>query len=149
MAIQPEERNLLRELALKVRDISLSPVWRQKTRLWCDKNSLRKVRPLILCSLPDQAWNEIIPERSLTVQDPLFRKYEWDLKKKIYRWENLKDDEIITARVYVPIKRKVTDWIEGRVRPFSEHPDQTAKFSPSIIEYKDLRKLRFPELTVD
>jgi hypothetical protein len=149
MAIQSEERKLLRELALKVRDIALNPVWQEKTRLWRDKNRLRKVRPLILCSLPDQAWNELIPERSLNVQDPLFRKNEWDLKKRIYRWENLKDDEIITDRVYVPILRKLTDWIEGRVRPFSECPDQAARFSPSIVEYTDLRKLRFPELTVD
>jgi len=149
MAIQAEERALLRKLALKVSDIAQSPVWQEKTRLWRGKNSLKKVRPLVLCSLPDQAWNELIPERSLTVQDPLFRKYEWDLKKRIYRWENLKDDEVITDKVYVPIQRKLTDWIEGRVRPFSEHADQAARFCPSIVEYEDLRKLRHPELTVD
>jgi hypothetical protein len=149
MAIQSVERDLLRDLALRVRDIAQSPVWREKTKLWLDKNSLRHVRPLILCSLPDQAWNELIPERSLTVQDPPFRKYEWDLKKRIYRWENLQDDEIITDRLYVPIQHQLTDWIEGRVRPYSELPNQAAKFCPSIIEYSDLRKLRFPELIVD
>ena len=124
-------------------------MWQEKTRLWRDKNSLKKVRPLILCLCPIQAWNELIPERSLTVQDPLFRRYEWDLKKRIYRWENLKDDEVITDRIYVPIQRKLTDWIEGRVRPFSEHPDQAARFCPSIVEYDGPAKLRYPELTVD
>ncbi|MBI4165638.1 MAG: hypothetical protein HY508_07895, partial [Acidobacteria bacterium] len=149
MAIKSQEKVLLRDLALKVRDIAQCPVWREKNRLWLDKNSLRHTRPLILCSLPDQAWNELIPECSLSVQDSLFRKYEWDLKKRIYRWENLRDDEIITDKLYVPIHHKLTDWIEGRVRPYSAHPNQAARFCPSIIEHADLRKLRFPELTVD
>jgi hypothetical protein len=149
MAIQAAERALLRELARRVKDIAQNPVWEEKTRLWRAKNSLKKVRPLILCSLPDQAWNELIPERSLTVQDPLFRRYEWDLKKRIYRWEHLKDDEVITDKVYVPIQRHLTDWIAGRARPYSEQADQAARFCPSIIEYADLRKLRYPELTVD
>lgn len=148
MPVRYEERALLRELALKVRDIAQSPVWQEKIKLWREKNSLKKVRPLILCTLPDPAWNELIPERSLTVQDSLFRRYEWDLKKRIYRWENLKDDEVITDKIYVPIQRKLTDWIEGRVRPFSEHPDQAARFCPSIVKYEDLRKLRYPELCV-
>jgi len=149
MALLHEEQTLLWGLAREVRDISQSPVLHEKTRLWRDKNSLKKVRPLILCSLPDQAWNELIPECSLTVHDPLFRGYEWDLKRRIYRWENLKDDEVITDRIYVPIQRKLTDWIEGRARPYTEHPDRAARFSPCILEYEDLRKLRYPELSVD
>ncbi|NWG12906.1 MAG: hypothetical protein HXY20_05145 [Acidobacteria bacterium] len=140
---------MLRDLALRVSDIARHPSWGLKTALWKQKNSLRRVRPLILCSLPDQAWREIIPERSLRTQDPLLRKYEWELRKRIYRWEYLKDDEVITDRIYVPVRRQLTDWIEGRVRPYSEHADRAAAFCPSIIRHADLGKLRFPELTPD
>ncbi len=149
MAVDSEQRKLLRDLALRVSEIARHPIWHEKISLWMDKNSLRKVRPLILCSLPDQAWKEIIPEQSLETQNPLLRKFEWELRKRIYRWENLKDDEVITDRIHVPIRRSLTDWIAGRVRPYSEHADQAASFCPSIIRYDDLRKLSLPELHVN
>jgi hypothetical protein len=80
------------------------------------------------------AWSEepgkILPEPSLVVEDPFFRRCEWELRRKIYRWTHIKDDEIIDARVYVPIERTLTDWIEGRVRPYSNRVDRSAQFSP-------------------
>jgi hypothetical protein len=149
MNVSAEEKGLLRELARKVSAISQEPVWEQKRTLWKDKNSLRKTRPLVLCSLPEAAWDEILPERSMVVKDPWFRGCEWELCRRIYRWENIKDDEIITDKVYFPVKRTVTDWVEGRVRPYADRADHSARFTPSLIEYGDLKKLRFPELIVD
>ena len=144
-----EEKQALRELAKKVRDISTDPVWDVKRTLWKEKNALGKVRPLVLCSLPEAAWEEILPESSLIVKDPFFRRCEWELRRKIYRWAHIKDDEIINATLYVPIERTLTDWVEGRVRPYSDRADRSAQFSPSLREYGDLKKLRFPELSVD
>jgi hypothetical protein len=149
MRLSAEERKTLRELAKEVRDISRDPVWEEKRRLWREKNSLRKVRPLVLCSLPEAAWEEILPEKALLVRDPFFRRCEWELARKIYRWRHIKDDEIINAKLYIPIERTLTDWVEGRVRPYADRADRAAAFSPSLLEYSDLKKLRFPELTVD
>ncbi len=149
MKVNAEEKKVLRELAKKVKVISQDPVWEQKRKLWKDKNALRKVRPLVLCSLPEAAWDEILPERTMVVKDPWFRRCEWELRRKIYRWENIKDDEIINDKVWVPVERTVTDWVDGRVRPFADRADHSAKFTPSLVEYDDLKKLRFPELTVD
>ncbi len=149
MKVSAEERKILRELARKVKAISQEPVWDQKRKLWTDKNALRRVRPLVLCSLPEAAWDEILPERALAVKDPWFRRCEWELRRRIYRWENIKDDEIINDKVYVPVERAITDWVDGRVRPYADRADHSAKFTPSLVEYGDLRKLRFPELTVD
>jgi len=146
--MNPQEKKVLRELAKKVREISQHPIWDEKIRLWKDKNSLKKVRPLILCSLPDDAWREIIPETQFVSEDPFIRKYEWDLRKRIYRWENIKDDEIINANVYVPTEREITDWIEGRTRPYSGQADRSARFAPSILEYSDFKKLKFPEVEI-
>lgn len=149
MKVSAEEKKLLRELAKKVKDISREPVWEEKRKLWTDKNALRKVRPLVLCSLPEAAWEEILPEADLVVTDPWFRRCEWDLRRRIYRWQNIRDDEIINAKLYVPIERTITDWVEGRVRPYADRADRSAKFTPSLVEYGDLKKLRFPELTVN
>ena len=144
-----DEKKVLRELAKRVKGISQDPVWEEKRKLWRDKNALRKVRPLVLCSLPEAAWEEILPESALVVKDPWFRRCEWELRRKIYRWEYIKDDEIINGKVYVPVNRTITDWVEGRVRPYADRADRSAQFTPSLHEYGDLKKLRFPELTVD
>jgi hypothetical protein len=147
--VSSEEKNVLRELARKVQAISQDPVWEEKKKLWRDKNALRRVRPLVLCSLPEAAWDEIIPESGLVVKDPWFRRCEWELRRRIHRWEHIKDDEVINARIYVPVERTITDWVEGRVRPYADRADHSAKFTPSLHEYGDLGKLRFPEISVD
>ena len=149
MKVSAEEKKVLRELAKKVKEISQYSLWEKKRRLWRDKNALREVRPLVLCSLPEAAWDEILPESALLVRDPWFRRCEGELRRRIYRWEHIKDDEIINAKLYVPIERTVTDWVEGRVRPYADRADHSAQFSPSLLEYSDLKNLRFPELTVD
>ena len=149
MTISVEEKKELRELAKRVWEISQNPIWEEKIQLWKKKNALGVVRPLILCSLPEAAWEEIIPQSSLITRDPLFRKYESELRRKIYRWKHIKDDEIINGKIYVPIVHSLTDWIEGRQRPYSDRADCSAAFRPSIHEYEDLKKLKFPELTVD
>src|SRR5664280_2581585 len=46
------------------------------------------------------------------------RDIEWTLLKSIYHWENIKDDEVITDRIYIPLHYRFTDWWEGRQRPY-------------------------------
>ena len=149
MKLNSMEQRTLRELAKEVRDISREPAGQEKQALWKKKNALQKVRPLVLCSLPEAAWSEILPELKLVVEDPFFRRCEWELRRKIYRWRHIRDDEIIDAKLFVPIEHALTDWIGGRVRPYSDRADRSAQFSPSILDYGDLKKLAFPQLSVD
>ncbi|MHC4183927.1 MAG: hypothetical protein ACYSR0_11315, partial [Planctomycetota bacterium] len=114
-----KEREYLRKLACKLKEIVDHPLWVEKADLWLRMNSLKKVRPLVLCAIPEEAWLELIPNSELCIDDGLFSGYELELKKKIYRWEHIGDDEVITDKLYVPIKHNLTDWIEGRVRPYS------------------------------
>jgi hypothetical protein len=147
--LDAKEKHYLRELARTVKEIADRPHWDEKIDLWRHLNSLKKVRPLVLCAIPEAAWHELIPDSDLRIGDDLFSTYEWELKKRIHRWKHIGDDEIITDRLYVPIRRSLTDWVEGRARPYSGRADRSAKFSPSIVIYDDLKKLRYPELTVD
>ena len=146
---ESSERSYLRELARRVKEISDRPLWKEKTELWRKMNTLEKVRPLVLCAIPEEAWHELIPLAHLRIRDSVFSVYEWELKKRTYRWENIRDDVIITDKLYVPISYTLTDWIENRVRPYSGQADRAAQFTPSIVEYNDLKKLRFPELDID
>jgi hypothetical protein len=147
--LESSKKDYIRKLAHSVKEISENPIWKEKSDLWKKMNSLEKVRPLVLCAIPEEAWHELIPDSQLLIEDEVFSRYEWELKKRIYRWDNIKDDEIITDKLYVPICYSLTDWIENRVRPYSGQADRAAQFSPSIVEYRDLKKLRFPELHID
>jgi len=147
--LDSKERLYLRELALTLNKIVERPLWAEKADLWRRMNSLERVRPLVLCAIPEEAWHELIPESELLIKDDLFLGYEWELKKRLYHWQHIKDDEVISDRLYVPISYNLTDWIDSRVRPYSRRADQAAKFTPSIVEFNDLKRLRFPELAVD
>jgi hypothetical protein len=149
MVVTNEEKAHLRALAGEVKEIAEKPLWDEKRGLWKSANGLRKVRPLVLASLPDAAWRELIPEKDLVVRDAYLRTIEWDLRKRIYRWKYIKDDEIINGTLYVPIERAVTDWIDGRVRPYSARADRAEKFTPVLLDYRDLGKMKYPEVIVD
>ena len=147
--LDSKERDHLRKLARTLKKIAGRKLWVEKKDLWRRMNSLQKVRPLVLCAIPEEAWHELIPASDLRIDDNLFSGYEWELKKRIYRWEHIGDDEVITDRLYVPIRYSLTDWVENRVRPYSGRADLAATFTPSIAEYNDLKRLQFPELVVD
>ena len=65
-SVTSNDKKLLRDLAKEVKDISEDPVWTEKRVLWKAKNALGRVRPLVLTSLPDAAWRELLPESELT-----------------------------------------------------------------------------------
>jgi hypothetical protein len=139
----------LRELAKRVREIADEPIQCENLTLWRNLNSLKKVRPLIVCSPPGEVWHELIPEEQYVNEGPLLRSIEAELRTRIYRWEHLRDDQVITADLYVPLAVSVSDWLPGRERPYSGAPDRAAHFVPCLPDLSDLKKLRFPEVQVD
>ncbi|MGI6176557.1 MAG: hypothetical protein ACOYJC_10465 [Christensenellales bacterium] len=148
MRIKTEEIGYLRELAKYVRDIAHNPIWDEKRQLWKDKNALKKVRPLILAALPTEAWDEIMPADSLRIQDPFFQAYEKELRKRIYKYEKLRDDEILHDKLYVPIHYTLTDWCEDRKRPYSGDSHRAAEYMPCIEDLSDFKhKIKRPEIT--
>ena len=84
--LDPKERDYLRELACQLKEIADKPLWAEKSDLWRRINSLEKVRPLVLCAIPEETWYELIPDSELCIDDNVFSGYEWELKKRIYRW---------------------------------------------------------------
>ncbi len=144
--METAERALLRSLAKEVREIAGQPVFDRKRELWRRKNRLIATRPLILCSLPEEVWPELIPPAALQVRDPFWREIEWHLRKQIYRWQHIKDDEIISDRLHVPLEYSFSDWCEGRQRPYAGDGRRAEAFHPVIRELGDLKQIRQPEL---
>jgi len=144
-----QEIELLRNLGRRVSEISNDPKWKEKEQLWKDKSSLKKMRPLILCGLDVNGWNEIVPPETLKISQPLFKQYEKMMKRQIYRYKHFNDDGIIENKIYVPYIIYRRDWVDNRMRPLDPRPDHSAKFTPCIIEMSDFKKMRFPTFEYD
>lgn len=149
MKLESYERQLLRDLATEVLEISQNPVQKEHIGLWKDKNTLKKCRPLILCTLPGGIWQELLPESTFTINDPYYRGIERELKHRIFCWNNFKDNDVFTSNLYVPVIHKVSDWIEGRQRPYSGQASHSARFVPCLNEIDGLKELKFPKLSID
>lgn len=145
--ISKREAAYLRNLALRVKEISQDPKWNEKKELWNKLNRMEKTRPLVI--FPPEFWHELIPEESLKVKDSLFRSIEHELRMRIYRYEHFNDDVVLTDILYIPYDTQVTDWTDDRIRPYDDRPDHAACFHPCIVEVSDIKKMKLPELTVD
>jgi len=145
--ITQKEAEHLRLLAQQVKEISKNPKWKEKTLLWEKLNRMEKTRPLVI--FPPECWNELVPDHTLQLKDPVFRAIEQELRMRIYRAEHFDDDIVLTDVLYVPYDAHVTDWTDDRVRPYDDRPDHAACFHPCINEVDDLKKMKLPELTVD
>lgn len=85
MRLSLEEKRQLRDVAKKVREISLNETWKEKTELWKDKNSLKKVRPLVLCSLPDtkNLWGYFQTQEFSEVSPDMLEEFVLPYKSRI------------------------------------------------------------------
>lgn len=89
-----KEKNLLRNLAYKIRQIAESESNKEKIRLWYKHNELNSERPMILAS-PEGAWCELLPDDTLFCENEILRSWEETMKKKIYIYEVIKDDQVV------------------------------------------------------
>ncbi|MCU0771142.1 MAG: hypothetical protein MUE94_05125 [Verrucomicrobia bacterium] len=107
--ILPKERELLRRLAARVREIAGSDENRQKTELAKKTNALKAERRIIFTH-PENAWSEIIPPGSLECHSGLLRPWEFQLKQRVFWTEQIRCDR--SAHPYLEGSRKIS-WGNG------------------------------------
>jgi len=95
------DREILRKLAGRVREIAELPGQAERKRRWARHNSLDPERPLVLC-FPEGAWDELLPESSMECRDELARGWEWGLRSTIFWWDNFRDDNFIEPWFNIP-----------------------------------------------
>ena len=144
--LSDEEIKTLKNLAKRISIISQDPIFKEKKKLWENKNALKKTRPLILCVPPMSGRDELIPTETLIVKDELFRKFEKRLRYDIFHYENFHDDEIISNDLFVPYVFETSDWLEGRIRPYDSRADHAASYHACINTPSDFKKLQAPKL---
>ncbi|MEK6795804.1 MAG: hypothetical protein AABZ39_13565 [Spirochaetota bacterium] len=93
------DKDILRGLAQRYRDISAMPVQQERRDLWRRHNSLKETRPLIYVR-EGTAWNEIPEITGLTCADPLFQRHERFFRAMLFQ-ETIGDDYIFEPYVVV------------------------------------------------
>jgi hypothetical protein len=142
------ERDILRPLAARVREIAELPVMRERRELWARHNALQNTQPLVLC-FPEGAWTEILPEDTLQCATPPFRQWERVLRSKIWWWEQIADDNFIEPWFDVNWQLRIGDY--GFAIPYHHGDDRGSYVWDAPIKdlAADLPKLKPRTFEVD
>ena len=146
--ITAPDREILRTLAHKVRDIAELPIQQQRRELWTRHNSLKPGRPLILV-FPEGSWQELLLPSTLQCTSDRAREIEWALRCRVYYHEHLRDDTVIEKEWVVHKVIHDSGW--GLEPRHIASPDARGawRFDPVIREPADLQKLRWPVIACD
>jgi len=137
------DKEIIRSLAHKIKDISLSVENEKKKKKWLGNNSLTPVVPSIVMCDPENGWNEIITEDKLECTGEL-RGLEFHFRRLIFQSEEIQDDTVITSDFNVPFAGEYTDWglNEQQIKPEGQG---AYTWIPPITNYDtDLEKLNTP-----
>jgi len=148
MSMTKAERETLRDLAKRVAEIGAAPEHAVKREWWKRHNRLEKVKPMVLI-FPEGAWSELLPDSVLVTTDPGARRWEWHLRHLIYRWEHLRDDNVIEPVVKVGLSYSSSGW----GFPIEHTPSTTARgawaFKPTITRPEEAALMTAPQIEVN
>lgn len=93
--VSPSDRDILRRLAGRVREIADLPEMAPRKQRLYDLNALKADRPVVLC-YPEGSWAELMPlDDVLECEDRKLRHMEAQLRRQIYWWEHIGDDHAL------------------------------------------------------
>lgn len=148
MAISNKDRTILTDLARQVAEIGHDPVQAANRELWKKHNALEAGRPLVL-AFPEGAWRELLPGGVLQCEDVAMHGWEWRLRHLIYRWDHLRDDNVIEPRVTIGAVYRGSGWgVEIKHKESTMNLGAWA-YDPVIKDSADLKKLQKPTIEYD
>ncbi|MCL2639422.1 MAG: hypothetical protein FWD53_01110 [Phycisphaerales bacterium] len=145
---------ILRELAKRVAELAARPVEEEKEKKWTAHNDLKTSEPVII-TYPQHGWAEILPESCLMCTDAAARRWEMELRRRIFQAEKIKDDSVTEKYIYIEYVVSDSGW---GLPVYKEYLDGKGKeqggiafeHKETLIDYaEDFPKLRIPEFTVD
>ena len=145
MHITKQERQILRELAMRVADIASPPVQAEKVRLWRNLNALKPQRPMVLAD-PQGGWRELLPDSALQCEH--LRSWEWTLRSTIFRHEHIHDDYPITDAFNVGWAIHIGGYGLKETQ-FRTAERGAYNWDPPIKRYEDLKKLHPRTIEID
>ncbi len=149
MPISDTDRTIIRDLAERVAEIGHDPLQDTNREMWKKHNSLRRTKPMVLV-FPEGSWCELLPwDKVLKCEDKNLHGLEWQLRHLIYRWEHLRDDNVIEPRIRVGPVFRSTGWgVEVKHSARTTERGSWA-YEPVIKDSADIRKLQQPVIEYD
>ncbi len=146
--ISQKDKEVIRRLAGRVREIAELPVMEERRRSICSFNALKPEKPLILC-FPEGAWRELLPESAMVCEEPRLRAWEWTLRSQIYWWEHINDDNALEPWFNIPWDITVGDY-GVEIKEVHGEGFGSFRYDPPITDLeKDFEKLHFREFKVN
>lgn len=139
--------DILRSLAHKLVELINDSEEEKKKTLWLEHNKLQKTRPLIFCD-PENGWNEIILPSDIKSENILARRWEFELRKEIFRAEKMKDDKVIEPALEISYFWIDSGWGMKEKKVGGENGG-SYKWEAPLSDYAEITKLHFPRIEVD
>jgi len=110
-----KQDRIVRDLALRVREIASLPENAVKRQLWADHNELKKGGrpPLWVCIDEDGGWLELIPNTELRTEDLDLRVLERKLRQLVYQHGHFSDDFVYEPFLHFDMKGEYTGYLYG------------------------------------
>ncbi len=145
IAIPPEDRRRLRELAQQVATVAALPLQAERIRLWQAFNRCQPKRPMVLAQTAG-----LMSQDMLRCADPLARQWESALCWKLFCHEYIHDDYPCTATLDIRYAIEVSDFglKEGRI--YGDVDGYGAyRIDPPIVELADFDRIHPRRVRVD
>jgi hypothetical protein len=147
--ISSKDRNIVRGLADRWRELAALPVMAERKRLWKAVHDLRSVRPVILF---ETAWIDgFVADGELACEDPFLRSVEKDMRVTLRQAEELGDDQVVEPYYRLGWKMRFSDYgVPVEVRcAIGKEASIAYSFSFPIATPGDIDKLKPRTVAVD
>ena len=143
-----DDRQILRELARRVRDIADNRQMDDRREVWTRHNDLLPTRPMVLC-FPEGCWPQLVSDAHCRCHDPQLRRWELQLRSALFTHEQLCDDQVAQPWFDLPWRLEVGDYGVNVPYTFGENRGSYVWDAPIKNLERDFDKLHFRELYVD
>ncbi|MBQ3079664.1 MAG: hypothetical protein IJC48_06685 [Clostridia bacterium] len=144
-----EDARIIHSLARRVKEISELPLEEKKRDMWRKHTSLAGCRPPVFVS-PEGSWTEMIPEESLLCTDAFAREAEYELRKRIFRHEYVKDDTPVECAFDIPVSSiPINEGWGLTARRIHGTERGSWRFQPVVEKLSDWKGLKQPKLVMD
>ncbi|MBR5680868.1 MAG: hypothetical protein IKX19_09475, partial [Clostridia bacterium] len=153
MELSERDRNTLRELATRYMTYALSDKNNEKRELWRALNHRAMQKPML--AIDQMPWNELDVDGFLvcTVENPYFRRVEWNLRAEIYKWERLPADMVLNPYILLPRPIGNTGYGVPYVKTTLATDETNSVVAQHFInqfeEPEDIEKIKTPVVTID
>ena len=142
-----KDRGYIRELASQI--AAAAEQDEAIVQRYKDINALRVVKPTVAVFPPLKAFESIIPEKERIIKDVVFRDLEYTFRVNLVQRKLMDADMPNIRTLYTGLFAQTTEWTEEYKTVRATENGHAVAFEPCIVEYRDIYKLKQPELVVD